>query len=285
MLRYRPRIVSLFNGIGVGYLALRSLGIRPGEYFTSELCPWANKISKKHNPDVIPLGDASKITASMFEGKRVELVMGGSPCQSFSVAGDGKGFADPRGTLLAHFFRIVSELKPKYFLLENVVMSDHHQRVVSKIAGVEPVTLDSSWWCAQQRKRMFWTNIPLPSLPGKSRSVLADVMGIPVDDADRRMWPIKVRDVKRGGQGNRVYSPCGKSITLSAYSGGTAGTCNLLVGDHNSHRKLTIRELERLQMLPDGYTLGVPDNHRRRIIGNAWTMGVIAYILSGMEKT
>lgn len=273
-------VVSLFNGIGVGHLALQRLGVPLGSYYTSEVCPYANEISKGWNPGVVALGDVTKLGVSSFGGDRIDLLMGGSPCQSFSIAGNGKGFADPRGSLLGHFIRLLRDLKPRYFLLENVVMSAHCQRVVTIMTGVEPVVLDSAWWCAQQRKRCYWTNIPLPTMPEQSDRVLGDVTRGVV--TERRMEVIKAGEIKGGGQGNRIYSPNGKGITLSAYSGGTAGPAGMLVGSQGSWRKLRVWEAEQLQMLPISYTKGIPEKHRRRVIGNSWTTGVIQYILSGM---
>lgn len=276
----RMNVVSLFNGIGVGHLALERLGVRLGSYYTSEICPYADHISQLHNPGAVSLGDVKELGVSSFRGDRIDLLMGGSPCQSFSIAGDGKGFSDPRGSLLAQFIRIKKLLNPRFFLLENVVMSDHCQRVVSILTGVEPITLDSAWWCAQQRRRLYWTNIPLPPLPPRAGTVLGDVMKIPVQRRYHEV--IRTGQIKKGGQGDRIYSLEGKGITLSAYSGGTAGPANMLVGVPGDWRKLKIWEVEQLQMLPISYTKELPEKDRRRVIGNSWTTGVIQYILSGM---
>jgi hypothetical protein len=225
-------VVSLFNGIGVGHLALTRLGVPLGDYYTAEIDPHANIVSRRWNPASVSLGDVRTLTEQDFSGGKgcIDLVMGGSPCQSFSIAGKGREFDDPRGNLVVQFFRIVKLLKPRFFLLENVVMSDHSARMVSHLAGVKPVTLDSEMWCAQQRVRMYWTNIPLPELPTPCTDVLGDVVRLPIL-SQRERRPVRVGIVNKGGQGDRIYATHGKGVTLSAYSGGTAGPANMLVGD------------------------------------------------------
>lgn len=278
---YHPVVVSLFNGIGVGSLALHRLGVTPEAFYISEIDDDANEVAITRWPSSIQLGSVQGIVAGGVERGSVDIVMGGSPCQSFSIAGKRKGFSDPRGMLIHEFIRIVDWYRPRWFLLENVEMPAHCMKAVSSLLGVKPVVLNSSRFCAQHRCRVYWTNIPIPPLPKRSHEVLADVMGLAEPDI-RFGVPVRTGVVKKGGQGDRIYSSDGKAITLSASSGGTAGPANMLVGVPGDWRKLTVVEAERLQMLPSGYTSVVSPSARRRLIGNSWTVGVIQHILSGI---
>lgn len=152
------RVLSLFDGISAGRVALERAGIPVTDYYASEIDPYAIKISKNNYPDIIQLGDVSEITAA--ELGQIDLLIGGSPCQAFSNAGNKLGFDDPRGKLFFEYVRLLRELKPKYFLLENVKMKPEHEAVITEYLGVEPIEINSALVSAQNRKRLYWTNIP-----------------------------------------------------------------------------------------------------------------------------
>ena len=182
-------ILSLFDGISCGYLALERAGIKISKYYASEIDKNAIKIALKNHPDVIQLGDVRSIKGKELEP--IDLLMGGSPCQSFSNAGDRTGF-DGKSGLFFEFLRIKKEVNPKYFLLENVKMKQEWRDIITKEIGVEPIEIDSSLVSAQQRKRLYWTNIPLHSLKiDDKRIYLKDVLGLTVDKTEDKICMTK----------------------------------------------------------------------------------------------
>jgi len=151
-------VLSLFDGMSCGQLALKRSGITVDKYYASEIDKYAISIAKKNFPNTIHLGDVTKIDISKLD--RIDMIIGGSPCQSFSNASMTKlNFEDPRGKLFFEFVKLVQELKPKYFLLENVKMKKEWQDVISFHLGVEPIEINSSLVSAQHRRRLYWTNI------------------------------------------------------------------------------------------------------------------------------
>jgi len=151
------RVLSLFDGISAGRVALERAGIPVSAYYASEIDTYAIKISKHNYPDIIQLGDVSTIDAAALG--QIDLLIGGSPCQAFSNAGNKLGFDDPRGKLFFEYVRLLRELKPKWFLLENVKMKPEHESVITEYLGVKPIEINSALVSAQNRKRLYWTNI------------------------------------------------------------------------------------------------------------------------------
>ena len=157
-------VLSLFDGMSCGQIALNNLGIKVDNYFASEIDKYAIKIARKNYPDMIHVGDVTQVKSEHFGPKgfdvKIDLIMGGSPCQGFSRAGKNLNFDDPRSKLFFEFVRLVKDLKPKYFLLENVKMTKEHRDTISEFLGVQPIYIDSALVSAQTRKRYYWTNIP-----------------------------------------------------------------------------------------------------------------------------
>lgn len=299
-------VLSLFDGISCGRVALERLGIKIDKYYASEIDKNAIKITQKNYPDTIQIGDVTKVDGKKYKG--IDLLMGGSPCQGFSVAGHQLNFIDPRSRLFFEFVRILNESKPKYFLLENVKMKREYKDIITKYLGVEPIEIDSALVSAQSRKRLYWTNIPNITQPKDKGILLKDVL-LPdtytefdksycltasyngavlwnsIERNQRTMvWnrPVRVATFGNGGQGQRVYSIDGKSVTLSALGGGWGAKTGLYqIKDYA--RKLEPIECERLQTLPDNYTAGISKNERRKALGNGWTADVIAHILANTE--
>lgn len=275
-------VLALFDGIGSGKVALDRRKIPVSRYLSSEIDEKANLVNRSNHKGYKNLGDVRRIRG--YKAGKIDLLIGGSPCQSFSAAGDGAGFDDPRGNLLLEYVRLLNEIKPKYFLLENVCMTLLNHNRVSSLLGRDPHILDSSLWSAQKRLRSYWTDIPLKPLPKSNALVIANVLIGDHPPIERRfLKPVRTGVIKSGGQGDRIYSVYGKSITLNSSSGGTAGPGNLLVGTPESYRKLVPIEAERLQTLPDDYTRAVSTNQRHRLIGNGWTINVICHLLSGIQ--
>lgn len=150
-------ILSLFDGMSCGQIAIKELGIKNYTYYASEIDKYAIKTTQHNFPNTIQLGDIKQIKGS--ELLPIDLLIGGSPCQGFSLAGKQLNFNDERSKLFFEYVRILKEVKPKYFLLENVLMKKEYQDVISKELGIEPIMINSALVSAQSRKRLYWTNI------------------------------------------------------------------------------------------------------------------------------
>jgi len=386
-------VLSLFDGLSGAQLALNRAGIKYDKYYASEIDKYATAVTQYRFPDTIQLGDVTKIKAEDLP--EIDLLIGGSPCQGFSFSGKHLNFNDPRSKLFFEFTMLLKEIKPKYFLLENVRMKKEYMEVISKNIGVEPIMINSALLSAQNRKRLYWTNIEGINQPEDKGILLKDVLE-PLSEVDERMvmngkaftltatyhkatgqasiknsierkqrtmvrdksgciqatyWkenlksmdkrgktnlfvgqkPIRVGNIDSNCQGNSVYSEEGKSVTLSANSGGLGSKTGLyavaqrgrykedgsteqkietsyeekasnvttvqkdsLVLDTENYiiRKLTPRECERLQTVPDDYTL-VPhpvyknkmmsNTQRYKMLGNGFTIDVIAHILKSIK--
>ena len=167
-------VLSLFDGMSCGQIALNRLGIKYNNYYAAEIDKYAIEVTKKNFPNTIHLGDVTKVKAADLEP--IDLLMGGSPCQGFSFAGKQLNFDDPRSALFFEFVRLLKECKPKYFLLENVRMKKIYQDVITEHLGVEPIMINSSLLSAQNRLRLYWTNIPNITIPEDKGLVLKDIL-------------------------------------------------------------------------------------------------------------
>jgi len=167
-------VLSLFDGMSCGQIALDQLGIKVDNYFASEVKAHAIKVTQNNYPSTIQVGDITKLNIETLPN--IDLLFGGSPCQSFSVAGDGSGF-DGKSKLFWEFVRVLKEVKPKYFLLENVVMKKEWQDVITDTLGVQPVKINSKLFTAQNRPRLYWTNIPFDENIKDNKLYLKDVVG------------------------------------------------------------------------------------------------------------
>ena len=181
------KILSLFDGMSCAQLALKKVGIVVDNYYASEVDKYAIKVTQANFPDTIQLGDVQQITADQVGN--IDLLVGGSPCQGFSFAGKQLNFDDPRSKLFFEYVRLLKELKPKYFLLENVRMAQQSQDVISEQLGVEPTAINSSLVSAQSRHRLYWTNIPF-TMPKDKGIVLRDILEIETNERS-------VKDTKR----------------------------------------------------------------------------------------
>ncbi len=247
-------VLSLFDGMSCGMIALDRLGIKVDNYYASEIDKYAIQVSQANYPDIIQVGDITKLDLSTLP--KIDLVMGGSPCQGFSFAGKQLAFDDPRSALFFEFVKCVDTLKPKYFLLENVRMKKEYLDIISEYMGVEPIFINSSLVSAQSRQRYYWTNIPNVEQPKERGIVLRDILEDqpsenPVKQTERNarhlkqlddkslcmtatmykgagnngmtLVPQKIHDIPRdvlkdNERQRRVYSKEGKSPTLLARS-------------------------------------------------------------------
>ena len=177
-------VLSLFDGMSCGQIALNRLGITYDNYFASEIDKYAIKVTMANYPDTIQIGCVTKVRAKDLP--KIDLMMGGSPCQGFSRAGKQLNFDDPRSKLFFEFVRLLKECKPKYFLLENVRMKKEYQDIISEYLGVEPITINSALVSAQNRVRLYWTNIPNITQPKDRGILLKDVLEVAVKDAIKK---------------------------------------------------------------------------------------------------
>jgi|TARA_R110002167_G_scaffold66350_2_gene187785 DNA-cytosine methyltransferase len=201
-------VLSLFDGMSCGQIALNNLGIKVDKYFASEIDKYAMEIAKKNFPDIIHVGNVEFVTKSMLNNK-IDLIIGGSPCQGFSRAGKGLNFEDPRSKLFFEFVRLIKECKPKYFMLENVKMNKESRDIISEYLGVEPIYIDSALLSAQTRKRYYWTNIPNISNPIDKGIILKDIIQT-------------TEELKGSEVDERMVTNKGKAYCLTArYSGAT----------------------------------------------------------------
>jgi site-specific DNA-cytosine methylase len=303
-------VLSLFDGMSCGQIALEKAGIEVDKYYAAEIDKYAIKVAKANYPDMIHLGDVREVKADSLP--KIDLLIGGSPCQGFSFAGKQLNFDDPRSKLFWEYVRLLKDLKPKYFLLENVKMKKESMDVITEALGVEPVFINSNLVSAQNRQRYYWTNIPMDKLPDDKGVVLADILeGGHVDrdkshciDAnyfkggnlksyfekhrrqlvfsDDGMCHVGDADLKGHDYNRRVYHPDGKGPSLCASSGGNLEPKTYI--KPNSWRKLTPLECERLQTVPEGYTDHVSNTQRYKMLGNGWTVDVIKHIFEGVKQ-
>ena len=291
--------LSLFDGISCGRLALDRAGISVDKYFASEIDKYAIQVAQKNWLDNIQLGDVTKIKAADLP--KIDLLTGGFCCQSFSFAGNQGNFEDPRGKLFFECVRLLEELKPKYFLFENVKMKKEYQDFISEKLGVEPLLINSSIFTAHDRKRLYWTNIPQSTLPSLSNTVIKDIL----DEADESLFlkpEIAARFVKTKNyklnpakscvlgklsnyQGDRIFDTNGKASSLSASGGNNGGGgCNIIFDpQENRLRKLSVNECERLQGVPVNYTSSINSGQAYKTLGNGWTVDAISHLFQGIK--
>jgi len=298
------KVLSLFDGISCARVALERAGIPVELYIASEIDKYAIQISSKNYPDIVHVGDVKDIAGvkDPLSCYSYDLLIGGSPCQDLSIAKrNRKGLSGDRSGLFWEYVRILLSCNPKYFILENVAsMPKEAMEEITDILGVQPIMINASLVSAQNRKRLFWTNIPNVTQPSDKGILLKDILINGIAEREKslvvtatysRACPqdyfgkssrqlIKVGHFNKGGQGDRVYSIQGKSVTLSALGGGRGAKTGLYETNLGTYRKLHPIECERLQGLPDNYTEGVSNTQRYKTLGNAFNVDVVAHILS-----
>lgn len=284
----RPiNVLSLFDGMSCGQIALNKLGVKYDNYYASEIDKFAIGVTKNNYPNTIHLGDVRDVKGQNLP--KIDLLFGGSPCQSFSNAGKGEGFEGSSG-IFWEYVRVLKEVKPKYFMLENVKMKKEWQDIITKELGVEPIAINSSLLSGQNRPRLYWTNIPGVEQPEDKGIKLKDILEDDnLVDKQHLMTPkaMAYMDGLRNGKQRWEYhkNPLdGKAACIVASFYKLSG---LGVLDYRNLgkpcRRLTPLECERLQTVPDNYTESVSRTQRYKMIGNGWTVDVIAHIFSYMK--
>lgn len=305
-------VLSLFDGMSCGQIALNRSGIKYDNYFASEVDKYAIKVTQANYPNTIQIGDVVDVKSSDLP--KIDLLIGGSPCQGFSFAGKQLNFNDPRSKLFFEFARLKNECDPRFFLLENVKMKRVYQDIISKHLGVEPIEINSSLVSAQNRRRLYWTNIPGIEQPEDKGILLKDIIELGVADRDKsycldaNYWKgtnveqyIKKRrrqiafTEKRTEEAKRIrreyrikygvdFSPRrGKELVARTDGKMNCLTATYSLKEHTLideklfYRKLTPIECERLQTVPDDYTNHVSNTQRYKMLGNGWTVDVIKH--------
>lgn len=291
-------VLSLFDGMSCGRLALEKAGIEVDNYYASEVDENAIKVTQNNYPDTIQLGDVSNWRS--WNLPKIDLLIGGSPCQGFSTSGKGLNFDDPRSKLFFKFNDNLKTLKPNYFMLENVKMKKEWEKIITDILHVNPIEINSSLVSAQNRKRLYWTNIPDISQPSNREIKLADILDKKVDDKffiKNRKGSIKFvlnkydEFINKYGYEPLMFNPYNcveikeKSPTLTSAGMRISTSSSVLIKEDNGDkRQLTPLEWERLQTVPDNYTECVSDTQRYNMLGNGWTVDVIAHIFNGLKS-
>lgn len=282
------RVLSLFDGISCGHIALDKAGIPINKYYASEIDKYAIKVTNKNYPETINLGDVTTVKGELFTEK-IDLLIGGSPCQGFSQAGKMKNFDDPRSKLFWEYVRILKEVKPKYFFLENVVMKQEWQDIISEALGVKPIMIDSSLTSAATRKRLYWTNIPDISQPEDLGITFGDIRERNVPDGsiyytDKALDWIS-RHEKRTGKTLRIIGDSDKMQMLEA-SMYKKYSSQRFFGIEDTHglRYITVTECERCMNVPDGYTDCCSNTQRYKQLGNGWEVNTITHICGALKN-
>ena len=345
----KMKVLSLFDGIGCGLLALKKCGINVDVYFASEIEPNAIKVALKNHPEIIEIGDVSKISYKdgvlyapdkKYNVGKIDLICGGSPCTNFSSIGYANGMSSGDTEILSleqylelksrnvafngqsylfwEYCRLLDEIKPRYFLLENVVMAKKWENIITNSLGVSPIKINSSLLSAQNRPRLYWTNISGIRQPQDNNIALDDILCRDADTKDvsycltvQRCF--KRLDEKYGyiparfnaynaseirakactlSRGSMITSSCATLLFVKTENGVHTVKNGVLNGQYKTRladgkynlRKLNLTEIERLQNLPDNYTkvANISEQKRTAMIGNGWTVDVISHIFSYM---
>lgn len=288
-------VLSLFDGISCGQIALNRAGIKYDNYFASEIDKYAIKITQHNYPNTIQLGDVTKLKCSDLP--KINLVIGGTPCQDLSLAKtNGIGLLGERSGLFYEYARLLKEIKPQFFLLENVMMKKIWQDIITEEIGVSPIEINSNLVSCQNRRRLYWTNIPDIVQPNDKGIVVGDVI---YDDTYKVFTNKRIPETKRktknyiqwdisgkgySSQANRAYFKSGKMCTVPKQN--PSDKLNIVLDYENDiYRKSHPVEVERYQTVPDNYTFvnGISTSRRLGLLGNGWTVDVITHIFSFME--
>ena len=326
-------VYSAFNGYSGGHLALDRADRKVTKMYISEVDKYCNAVTRYHYPDSVFLGDINNVTMySLMHMKDVDLMIAGSPCQDVSFSGKGKGLIEgERSNLFFTWLKQLKEIKPKYFLLENVRMKKEYQDIISQELGVEPMLIPSSLVSGQKRDRLYWFNWSC-ELPEDKKIFLKDIVEDGVVDRDKsfcidanywkggnlksyfvknrrqlvfddhRCIQVGIADIKGHDILKRVYAKEGKAPTLNTMNGGNREP--KVINGTKRWRALTPKECERLQTLPDDYTMfgdfetdenvnktnddyfikDLSKTQRYKMLGNGFCVDVIAHILRSMPN-
>jgi hypothetical protein len=275
-------VLSLFDGMSCGQIALDKLGIKVNKYFASEIKKSAIKVTQHNYPNTIQLGDVTKIKAKDLP--KIDLLIGGSPCQDFSRANkERKGVDGEKSSLFFEYIRLLKECKPKYFLLENVIMSNYNYWFICNELNCEPVRLCGSLVSGALRDRLYWTNIPpfsydltgrLISQITQPKDTLTTLQSI-LDSGYTDKRKHTCLNTKSGIGGKQQYL---------IKRNNTTGMITLIYEDDGTVRTVNQNEMEQLHNIPKGYTSIVNQKKAGDLIGDGWTVDIVKHIFKGIKK-
>lgn len=288
-------VLSCFDGISCGQIALNRAGIRYNNYFASEINKDSIKVTQHNYPKTIQIGNVVDVDTTKLP--KIDFLCGGSPCQDLSRAKTGReGLKGEKSKLFWEFIRILKEINPKYFLLENVVMKEEWMKIIDEELGVKGVIIKSNLLSCQNRKRIYWTNIPNIQQPEDKGIKLGDII---YDDTYKIFTDERITKTKRitkncvtwdltgkkyWSQQDRAYFKDKKICTLPKSR--AKDKLNIVLDlEKDIYRKMCPIEAERCQTVPDNYTLveGVKESKRFDLLGDGWTIDVIVHILKNIK--
>ena len=298
-------ILSLFDGMSCGQIALERVGVKVENYFASEIDKYAIQVTQHNYPNTKQLGSVTDVKAENLP--KIDLLIGGSPCQGFSFAGKGLNFEDPRSKLFFEFVRLKNETQPKYWMLENVKMKAEHQNIISEMLGVKPILINSSLVSAQNRERLYWSNFEITQPTDKGINLIdileTDKLINPSSIRGRRLNKATILGRRLNERGVRDdYNkdvPITQCLEVRATNTNksncitTVGKDNVLttmpIGRHKDafknnlpFRYYTLKEYCRLQTVPENYFNIVSESQAKKMLGNGWTVDVVAHIFKGL---
>ena len=301
-------VLSLFDGISCGQLALKRAGIKVKKYYASEIKKIAIKVTMEHFPDTVQIGDIEKVRYNRetkelitenetYQTEGIDLVIGGSPCQNFSIARVSMGTKEIEGLkgdkskLFYEYLRILREVQPKYFLLENVKMKKASENELNQYMGVNGLHINSELVTFAKRPRIYWTNIQGVKVPKDKKINFQDFKDIDPEyckDFKVKRTPSRER-MWNSGKGRETESNC-ENITNAEKIGCITRKQDRcpnsgLIECEDFYRYLTRREIELAQTLPIGYTDSLTYNQMQDVCGDGWTVDVIAHILRYAKET
>ena len=306
-------VLSLFDGLSCGQIALERAGIKVANYFASEIDKHAISVTLNNYPKTIQIGDVRGVSfkdgvlttgVGAFEIGKIDILFAGSPCQGFSMSGKQLAFDDPRSSLYFEFERLKREINPSYWLLENVKMKQEFKDVITERLGVSPVSINSKVVSAQSRGREYWTNIEftLPEDRGiKVEDILDNYTGNTISNTEVKLQlDVLLQTSKYSKNYSWCYDSTGRILVTRPDGLKIQRIGRIAFGQHQTEivmcfttpyifdgetiRKVTLSECERLQTVPVGYTSCVSDSQRYKMLGNGWTVDVVAHIFKGIKE-
>lgn len=287
-------VLSLFDGMSCGQIALNKVGIEYENYFASEIDKYAIQVTQKNYPNTKQLGSVTELDGTTLP--KIYLMYGGSPCQDLSSSNvwtEQKGLEGKKSSLFWEFVRLLKEVKPTYFLLENVGSAKNSDiEIIDRELGVKGIKFNSKLVLPQNRNRVYWTNIPFELPKNEMTLTMQDLLETNVDDKyyiTQKMYDCIISPATKGWQSGKmdIDLKIARPLTATMHKMHRADTDNYITGvapqGKTNVRRLTPIECERLQGVKDNYTDCVSDTQRYRMLGNGWTVDVIAHIFSYLK--
>ena len=277
-------VLSLFDGMSCGQIALNKLAIKYDNYFASEIDKYAIQVTQNNYPNTKQIGSVTDVNAEDLPN--IDLFIGGSPCQGFSTSGKMLNFDDDRSKLFFEFVRLLKETNPKYFLLENVSMKKEWLDIISNELGVEPIKINSKYFTGQNRPRYYWTNITIDPFKRKEINLrFDDELFNKVDIVPFVQKKIKMFDKLPLFFNPYNLSDLKNSPTLQSQGNRQTNSSSIFHKKGDEYYMANSRYWEILQGVPKNYTYGYSENIRKNLLGNGWTVDVVAHIFKNIPLT